>query len=142
LFKHLFRVSSRQLPVSSKEREVVNGLEKWCKGLKGGLFPNRFVTVLCGVIVPLQEKQAVVELPMAVGAEGDQVVDPAYDGYGRIFGEGVDGADVTDFDMFVIAAVVADPGTARMFVDITGKFTSHSIDLIFGGSLKITNFSF
>ena len=48
-----------------------------------------------------------VELPMAVGAQRDEVINPADDGHGRVFGKCSDGLNVANFDVFIVAAVLA-----------------------------------
>jgi hypothetical protein len=62
----------------------------------------------------------VVEFPVAIGAEGDEIFDAADDRDRGIVGEVSDGADVADFDVFIVAAVVAGSGEVRVHIGLSG----------------------
>ena len=56
-----------------------------------------------------------IELPVAVGAQGDEVINAAHDGHRRIERECADSANVANLDMFIIATVLADTQQASPF---------------------------
>jgi hypothetical protein len=87
-------------------------------------------------------QEAVVEFPVAVGAESDQIFDAADDGDRGIVGKVADGADVADFDVFVVAAVVTDAGAVGLPVDLPCDSSQCGADLIFRVGLDFTYRSF
>ena len=84
-------------------------------------------------------QQAVVEFPVTVGAQGDEVIKAADDGNQRFGWKAIDRLDMADFHVFVIAAVLADIGPAGFGVFLPGKISNLRTDLIFGRFLNIPN---
>ena len=56
----------------------------------------------------LQPQQAVIQFPMAVRAQRDEIGEIVNHRDWSIIGEGIDGANVADFNVFIVAAVAAD----------------------------------
>jgi hypothetical protein len=67
----------------------------------------------------LEGEQAMVEFPMAIGAEGDKVGEVVDDGDKGIIGKTADRTDMTDFDMLVITAVAAYAGEVGVHIVTT-----------------------
>jgi hypothetical protein len=71
----------------------------------------------------LNVQDAVIELPVAVGAECDEVVDAADNGNGCPWRKILDRVNMTDFDVFVVAAVLADTRAFGLFKFLTSNTT-------------------
>ncbi len=76
-------------------------------------------------------EQAVIEFPMTVGTEANEVINAADDVDGCIWRKCVDAFDVADFDMLVVAAVLTHAGATRIDEFLTGKCSQSSADLVF-----------
>lgn len=79
-----------------------------------------------------------IEFPMTVGAERDQVGDVVDGGDGSFRREGFNRLDVADFDVLVITTDAADTGLAGLSEDLAGDGAHLGADLVFGFALNIS----